>query len=137
LFNPGKDKKARTSEIKSHWMTPALFTIFVGGVASGAIVFFLQKKGLALGLLSGSLLSILNFRVLHSLSEKILKAGYQGRKIFWFWTLLRWVIAALLCWGLVLISPSCLLGALAGYVGALLVLAWAGWRAAASSGETS
>jgi hypothetical protein len=106
--------------------------ILTGGLLLAAVAFFIQKKNLAFGLFLGSLLSILNFYSLHALAGRVLKLGDRGGKVFWFWTLFRWVIAASVCWALTLISPSCLLGALGGYLWALAVLGWSGWRNAAA-----
>lgn len=119
------------------WIKESSTVILLGGAAAAIVAFFVQKKGLALGLFLGSTLSIINFYSLHAVTGKILKAAHDGKKIFWFWAILRWVIAGLVCWGLVLISPACLLGALAGYLWALAVLGWKSWRNAASAGTST
>ena len=106
--------------------------ILLGGAVVAVVAFFVRNQELALGLFLGSILSIVNFYVLHALAGKILKAANHGRKTFWFWTIIRWAVAGFVLWGLVLISPSCLLGALGGYLWALMVLGWSGWRSAAS-----
>jgi hypothetical protein len=136
IFHRNREKTAGIPEESRLWLKRAAMVILIGGFIVAAVAFFIQKKGPALGLFLGTILSILNFYSLHALSGKILKAGSRGGKIFWFWTIFRWAIAALICWGLVLISPSCLLGALGGYLWALGVLGWRGWRAA-SSDKTS
>jgi len=118
------------------WLKKTTVLVLVGGLVGAAVVFFIHQKDLALGFFLGSVLSILYFRSLRDLSGKILKAGDRGRKIFWAWTILRWALAALVCWGLVLISPSCLLGSLGGYLWALGVLVWNGWRAARGNPST-
>lgn len=136
LYHRNREKAAGATGIGPHWIKGAGLTILVGGIAAAAGAFFIQRKDWALGLFLGSLLSLLYFYSLHALAGKILKAGERGGKIFWLWTVLRWVIAALACWGLVVISPSCLFGALGGYLWALAVLGWKGWRAAASAGTS-
>lgn len=114
------------------WTKGSMAVILLGGAAAAVVAFFVRKKELALGLFLGSILSIVNFYVLHALAGKILKAASHGRKTFWLWTIIRWAVAGFVLWGLVLISPSCLLGALGGYLWALAVLGWSGWRSAVS-----
>ncbi|GEM_PF-2345840 len=132
-----REKTPAKLDENGHWLKTTAVLVLAGGLMGAAVAFFIQKKGLALGFFLGSLLSILYFSSLHVLTGKILKAGNRGGKVFWFWTLLRWAAAGLVCWGLVLISPSCLLGALGGYLWALAVLGWQGWRAAASDKASS
>jgi len=112
------------------WIRLALILVLVGGLAGGMTAYFIHQKELALGIFAGSGLSALNFHFLYSLSGKILKAGQNGKKIFWLWTAIRWFIFALIGWGLIQISPACLWGALGGYFWGLMVLTWSGWRAA-------
>src|SRR5579883_1612118 len=140
MTNPGyyrnKEKNAEPNPEGRSWLKGAAVLIAAGGAVAAAAAFFIQKKELALGLFLGSLLSILYFDSFHDLSGKIMRLGGRARKVFWFWTLLRWAVAAFVCWGLVLISPSCLLGALGGYLWALAVLGWSGWRNAALAGTS-
>ena len=126
----GREKNPVKPEGDQAWLKKTTLIILIGGMVGGAVAFFMPKKSLALGFFLGSVLSILYFYSLHALSLKILRAGGRGGKIFWIWTIFRWALAALVCWGLVLISPSCLLGSLGGYLWALGVLVWSGWRAA-------
>jgi hypothetical protein len=133
LFQPNKKKRAEGTTGDFSWLKPVFLIIVAGGLLGAIVAFFLQRRELALGILVGSLLSIINFHLLHSLTDKVVKVGDRGRGIFWFWTLIRWAVAAILCWGLLKISYICLLGALGGYFWALLVLGWMGFREAKAS----
>ena len=100
-------------------------------MAGAATAFVLGKKELSLGLFLGGILSTLNFYGLKRLTEKVLKLEEQKAKaMFWFLTASRWCLFILACWGLLMISPSCLLGAFISYFWFLLVLGWVGWRSA-------
>jgi hypothetical protein len=127
-----RDKSTLISGLGARdWLALAL-GILAEGVASALVAFLAQKKDLALGLFLGSLCSFLNFRALYVLSVKLLKPGERGRKLFWFWTLARWMVIAFICWFLVRLSPACLLGALFSYLWSLAVLAWVGWKGGSS-----
>jgi hypothetical protein len=107
--------------------------IFVGGMAAAVVAFFVLNKTLGLGIAAGSLLSILNFFLLNKTSEKILRKPDRSQRGFWIWSIVRWVFTVLVCWGLIYISVTCLLGAFGGYLWALAVLGWKAWRAASNS----
>jgi len=106
---------------------------FAGGIllALGALI--LGKKFLALGFFLGSLLAPLNLYGIQILTGKVLAAGEgRGKKVFWLWNTVRWVLLAAGLSGLLAISKDCLFGALGTYVWSLAALGWAGWKSAGS-----
>ena len=116
-----------------HWIALVAASTMGGSIVGAAIALVLGKKELSLGLFLGGILSTLNFYSLKRLTEKVLKLEEQKAKaMFWFLTAARWLLFVLACWGLLKISPFCLLGAVAGYLWFLLVLGWVGWRSVAS-----
>lgn len=118
------------------WMGRVVLGTLSGGIAASSAAFFLQKKELALGLLLGGVLSVLNLYGLHVLTTKVLSTGNKNQTVFWLWNLLRWLVFIALCWFLLRISPYCLLGAAGTYLWFLVVLGWVGWRSA-STGKNS
>lgn len=110
------------------WILNVVLATLSGTVAAVATAFFLQKKDLALGFLSGGILSVFSFLSLRIMTRKVLEAGAGGSKRFWVWNLLRWTAFALLCWLLLSISSACLLGAMGVYFWFLVVLGWTGWK---------
>ncbi len=116
-----------------NWMGFVVVVNLFGGVAGSLVFFFLQKQELAIGIFLGSLLSTLNLYALQSLTGKVLKLGEKGRKLFWFWNIIRWLTLVAACRVLLLVSPACLLAAVGSYLWFLLVLGLAQWRFAFSS----
>jgi len=113
------------------WIITVVALTLGGSVGGALTALAFGKKDLALGLFLGGILSTLNFYGLKRLTEKVLRLEEQkARAMFWLLTGSRWVLFALACWGLLKISPFCLLGAMASYLWFLLVLGWVGWRSA-------
>ncbi len=110
------------------WILKVALGTLGGGVTVSAVAFVLQRKELALGLLLGGFVSILNLFGLHALTTKVLARGDKKQTVFWFWNLLRWLFFVALCWILLRISPFCLLGAAGTYLWFLVVLGLVGWR---------
>ena len=133
VFEPVKRTKIQFSQSENPWLGSAFTVIFIGGLIFSIVAFFVFDKFLAFGIASGTLLSILNFHLLNKTSKKILRNKDESQKGFWIWSIVRWVLAVLVCWGLALISISCLLGAFGGYLWALSILGWKAWRAASDS----
>ena len=101
----------------------------LGGLLFAGAAYFFGHPYFASGLLLGALLALFNLLALHSMVGKVLKAGEtRGLRNFWARHVIRWILFALICWGLIQISVFCLLGALAGYSWFLAVLAFVGWR---------
>lgn len=133
MFVRYKGKGRGDAEEGRHWIRLALITALAGGAAAGIVLFFVYKKDVAFGIAAGTGLSVVNFHFLYTLSGKILNSGNDGKKLFWFWSAVRWCLFALIAWMFLWISPACLWGALGGYLWGLLVLTWTGWRALLSS----
>lgn len=133
MFVRYKGKGSGTAEDGGRWIRPALTIALAGSAAAGIVLYFMHQKDVAFGVAAGTVLSVVNFHFLYSLSGKILKSGNDGKKVFWFWSAVRWGLLALVCGALLWISPVCLWSALGGYFWGLLVLTWTGWRALLSS----
>lgn len=116
------------------WILNVVLATLAGAAAAGAAAFFLRKKDLALGFLSGGVLSIFSFLSLRVMTRRVLEAGAGGPRRFWVWNLLRWAVFALMAWLLLSISSACLLGALGLYLWFLVVLGWAGWKSSPRPG---
>jgi hypothetical protein len=119
----------RTSQNLSLSLILSVTRWTLGGcaLAFGLVYFIFHKTDLSLGLFAGGILSTLYLISLGWMSGKILASGFQkGGGQIWFWNLFRWLSLAFACWGLLQISTLCLLGALAGYIWFLAVLAWIG-----------
>jgi len=102
-----------------------------GGLALSAIAYATGHPHLGKGLLLGSFLSPLQLLTLQSLTNKVVKAGpAKGLGVFRFYNLFRWAYFVLVCWILLQVSVSCLLGGLLSYTWFLLVLGWVGFRTA-------
>jgi hypothetical protein len=116
----------------ARWMLLVVTLNLLGGAGGAMTAFFLQKKDLAAGFFIGSLLSTLNLYALQSLTAKVLALGEGGRKWFWFWNVLRWILLAAACRLLLSVSPACLLAAVGSYVWFLVVIGLVQWRSASS-----
>jgi hypothetical protein len=114
---------------------PLLLKACLGGLAGGVILagsaYGSHQPQLSLGLFLGSILSVLQLLSLRSMTHRVLRAGMgQGPGLFRLYHLIRWVLFALVCWVLLQVSVSCLLGGLAAHLWSLLVLGWVGFRTA-------
>ncbi len=128
-LNRAKAKPLSDSHQAARWMIFVLLMNLMGGVVGVFLPpFFLQKKDMALGFFIGSKLSALNHYALQSLTGKLLSLGDEGRKWFWFWNILRWILLAAACRVLIFVSPACLLAAMGSYGWFLVVLGLAQWR---------
>jgi hypothetical protein len=117
--------------------TPGVFVLRVcllglaGGLVLSYIAYAAGHPYLGKGLLLGSFLSPLQLLTLQSLTNKVIKAGpAKGLGVFRLYNLFRWAYFVLVCWLLVRISVSCLLGGLLSYIWFLLALGWVGFRTA-------
>jgi hypothetical protein len=126
--NRSKAKPLPVPAPMARWMLFVVMLNLSGGVSGALIAFFLQKKDLAFGFFVGSLLSTLNLYALQSLTGKVLALGEGGRKWFWVWNVLRWILLAAACRLLLSISPACLLAAVGSYVWFLVVIGLVQWR---------
>ncbi len=131
-LSPSENPPSPPAPAVGRWTLSVLLGTLAGGLPAALAAFLAHRKDLALGLLAGCLLSSLNLYALKVLAERILEAGPRGRKTFWLWNMARWALAAVACWLLLSVSPTCLLGAGIGYVWSLIVLGWAGWKSAGS-----
>jgi hypothetical protein len=131
-LNRPKAKPLPVHPEMARWMLLVVTVNLSGGVSGALAAFFLQKRDLALGFFIGSLLSTLNLYALQSLTGKVLALGERGRKWFWFWNVLRWVLLAAACRLLLFISPACLLAAVGSYVWFLVVIGLVQWRSTSS-----
>ena len=120
----GKNGPAPSRSAWLQWV-PAVGAL--GGVGGALVAYLLHHRELALGLVWGSVLTVLNFYSLKILTEKLVSWETAGnRKRFWLWNLFRWVCLALGCWALLSVSPVCLGGAFLSYLWLLVVLSIAG-----------
>jgi hypothetical protein len=109
------------------WLQWVPAVAFLGGMGGALAAAFLHHRELALGLVWGSVLTVLNFYSLKILTEKLVGWETVGnRRRFWSWNLLRWACLALGCWALLSVSPVCLGGAFLSYLWLLVVLSVAG-----------
>ena len=120
----GKISPAPSRPLWLQWVPAAAV---LGGVGGALVAVFLHHRELALGLVWGSVLTVLNFYSLKILTEKLASWEMAGnRRRFWLWNLFRWVCLALGCWVLFSVSPVCLGGAFLSYLWLLIVLSIAG-----------
>ncbi len=127
-LNRYRAKSLSDSRQTSHWILFVVVANLVGGLGAAIGTFFFGKKDIALGFFIGSLLSTLNLYMLQSLTVKILELGEKGRKRFWFWNIIRWMVLASVCRFLLYISIACLLAAVGSYIWFLVVLGLAEWQ---------
>ncbi len=93
----------------------------------GALLWGRQELGL--GILLGTLASLINFWGLERLTQKTLSGDlHKGLAFFWFFNLARWAFFILACWVFWRLSPDCFFGACLGYFWCLAVLLVAAWR---------
>ena len=108
-----------------------------GGLLFALSAYLTGYPNFAKGLLLGALLAPLHLLGLKSMVGRILAAGQaQGPGLFRIYHILRWFLFVLIAGGLLTLSVFCLLGALVSYTWFLLVLAWAGLKAAAPPPKT-
>ncbi len=108
-----------------------------GGILFAFSAYLTGYHDFAKGLFLGALLAPLHLLGLKSMVVRILAAGQaRGPGLFRIYHILRWFLFVLIAGGLLTVSVFCLLGALVSYTWFLLVLAWAGLKAAGSSRKT-
>jgi hypothetical protein len=101
----------------------------LGGLFLALAALVLGRWDLSVGILLGTLASILNFWGLERLTQKTLSGELRkGLAFFWFFNLARWILFVLACWFFWKVSPDCFFGACLGYFWCLGVLLVAAWR---------
>jgi hypothetical protein len=131
------DPKFKVEGLSGSFLLMVCLGSLAGGFLFASVAYRIGYHNFAKGLFLGSLLSPLHLWGLQNMTRHILSAGQaRGQGLFRIYHVFRWFLFVLIAGVLLTLSVFCLLGALVSYTWFLLVLAWAGLKAAAPPPKT-